>query len=116
MNLLNETKEDIEKSGHSPTDIVFIGSESSGHQCTWEQFCALADAEYDPGYGAPEVATDLIIVFSDGGRLQRGEYDGSEWWEYIGSFRAPMESHPIRNLFGGMWKDLAECNRDGEDA
>ena len=64
-NLLKETKEAIKKSGHKIEDILFIGSEKSGHSCTWEEFEKLADVEYDGGYGASEVAQDLIIVFKE---------------------------------------------------
>lgn len=35
----------------------------------------------DEGYGAPEVATDLLVVGADFW-LERCEYDGSEWWEF----------------------------------
>ena len=89
MNLLSETIKDIESSGHTTDDIVFIGSEKSGHSCTWEQFVSLADREYDSGFGSSEVATDLIIVFSDGSKMWRGEYDGSEWWEDSSPFQKP---------------------------
>jgi hypothetical protein len=72
-NLLQETKEAIASSGHTESDIVFIGSESSWHQCTWAEFCALADVEYDAGFGASHVAQDLIVVFGDGQKLWRDE-------------------------------------------
>ena len=114
MNFLEETKRAIEESGHKPVDIVFIGSEDSGHACSWQQFEALADAEYYNGFGASAVATDLIVVFSDGQKMWRGEYDGSEWWEYSSPFKMPEESHPIVSLFAGDdnvgWVDLREVN------
>ena len=109
-NLLEETKEAISASGHTPADIVFIGSEKSGHQCTWEQFCALADVEYDSGYGGTEVATDLIVVFSDGQKMWRGEYDGSEWWEHSTPFKRPDKALPITSLIG--WRSLEDCNKN----
>jgi hypothetical protein len=37
--------------------------------------------EYDSGYGLQEL--DGVIVIKDGTWFQRGEYDGSEWWEYM---------------------------------
>ena len=115
MNLLQETKEAIEASGHAVADIVFIGSEKTGHQCTWDEFCTLADVEYDSGYGAAEVAQDLIVVFSDGQKLWRGEYDGSEWWEHSTPFKRPDASWPIKHLVVGGpgrvgWVNLAEIN------
>jgi hypothetical protein len=118
MNLLQETKEVIALSGHTETDIVFIGSEKSGHQCTWAEFCVLADVEYSADFGAAEVAQDLIIVFADGQKLWRGEYDGSEWWEYPKPFQRPEVSVPIRRLVCALdqvgWVDLAECNEAAE--
>jgi hypothetical protein len=77
MNLLTETMESIETSGHEPSQIIFIGSEISGHCCTWDQFKELADKDYDAGFGAAKVADDLKIVFSDGSSMSRREYDGS---------------------------------------
>ena len=115
MNLLKETREDIKNSGHNINDIIFIGSEESGHQCTWEEFNILADFEYDNGYGAQEVATDLIIVFSDGSKLWRSEYDGSEGWSYNKKFIQPIKKYKIKSLFskhcGNVgWTDLKEIN------
>ena len=43
MNLLAETINAIHGSGHYIKDIVFIGSEQSGHRCTWKRFKELAD-------------------------------------------------------------------------
>ena len=40
------------------------------------------ETNYDNGYGAVEIAEDLIIE-GKGFRMIRGEYDGSEWWDYI---------------------------------
>lgn len=38
------------------------------------------DVEYYSGYGGQELYG--LVVFKDGSRLERGEYDGAEWWEY----------------------------------
>lgn len=110
INLLSETKRAINDSGHGPSDIIFIGSEESGHSCSWKEFLKLADVEYDNGYGSPWVATDLIIVFSDGQKMWRGEYDGSEWWEHSKPFVRPDRALKITALGAGLWKNLAEIN------
>ena len=110
MNLLTETRENIEQSGHTPSQIIFIGSERSGHSCTFKEYEKLADIEYHDGYGAQEVATDLIIVFSDGSKMWRGEYDGSEGWEYSTPFKTPLERNEIRTLAKGIWATLKELN------
>ena len=110
MNLLEETIEAIKQSGHEIEDIVFIGSQSSGHSCTWSEFVFLANRYYDKGYGSQEVAFDLIIVFTDGSTMWREEYDGSEWWRYALQFKMPTETKPIKTLFGA-YASLAEINR-----
>jgi len=79
MNFLEETISAMESSGNLLEDISFIGSEVSGHSCTWDDFIQMADKDYDNGYGAPEVAQDLVIVFKNGTKMKRGEHDGSEW-------------------------------------
>ena len=99
MNLLKETLEDITNSGHTSEDIVFIGSRSTGHRCTWAEFQVLANRDYDAGFGAQEVASDLEIVFSDGSTMTRSEYDGSESWCYSRPFVAPADTHRIVWLF-----------------
>ena len=111
MNLLTETKVAITESGHTIEDIIFIGSVQSGHSCSWEEFKVLADVEYHNGYGAAEVATDLKIVFNDGTYMWRGEYDGSEGWEYCIPLTIPKILLPITNLVGGTWDDLEELNK-----
>lgn len=114
-NLLTETIEDIRDSGHTPEEIVFIGSERSGHQCTWGEFQELANQEYDNGFGAAEVATDLIIVFTDGTKLWRHEYDGSESWEYSTPFVRPTGNLPIKRLIGNYWPSLEQLQDDSDD-
>lgn len=45
-----------------------------------EDFFRSLNFEYDKGYGCQFVYG--VIVFNDGTWMSRGEYDGSEWWEY----------------------------------
>lgn len=111
-NLLEETTNIMLEFGKSPDDIIFIGSESSGHSCTWEEFVVLANKDYHAGYGHAEIATDLIIVFKGGSQIEREEYDGSEWWEFRKPFNMPTETKPIVTLVGGAWKRLEELQGD----
>jgi hypothetical protein len=111
MNLLTETLEAIKNSGHAQTDVIFIGSEESGRCCSLDQFKILADQEYDDGFGGQEVARDLVIVFSDGAKMWRGENDGSEWWNFSTPFVKPANTKPIDNLFTGC-SSLADQNPD----
>lgn len=51
--------------------------------CTEEQYNAFVeslDFEYDSGYGGQELFG--TVWFKDGTWATRGEYDGSEWWDY----------------------------------
>jgi hypothetical protein len=75
-NLLEETRHAIADAGS------FVGSADGEYACSWEQFATMADQEYDSSYGAQKVARDLVIRFADGSWVERGEYDGSEWWVY----------------------------------
>lgn len=40
----------------------------------------MLDFEYDNGFGGQELFG--FIWYKDGTWSERGEYDGSEWWEY----------------------------------
>ena len=47
------------------------------------------DFDYDDGYGIQELFG--IVWFKDGSWLERGEYDGSEWWTYKFTPEIPQE-------------------------
>jgi hypothetical protein len=46
----------------------------------WESFLSMLDFNYDNGYGGQELYGTIWYV--DGTWSERGEYDGSEWWDY----------------------------------
>jgi len=46
----------------------------------YEEFLGSLCFRYDSGYGSQELGG--IIWFENGDWAERGEYDGSEWWEY----------------------------------
>lgn len=98
MNFLEETNASILKFGHTPDQILFIGSERSGHECTWEEFCKLANFEYNYGHDTQKVACDLIIVFNNGDKLWRYKYNGKEGWGARKPFTKPKEKHNISEL------------------
>jgi hypothetical protein len=79
MNLYNETMESLEAHGKTFDDVVAVCGEK--FQITKDDFVKYSKTEYDDGYGAPEVAEDLLIIGADFW-LERHEYDGSEWWEF----------------------------------
>lgn len=88
---IEDTKEAIHKSGHSPSDIEFIGDSTRQVSLqTWGLFCSgievaeqkRKDNSTRIGY---EVCRDLIIVFTDSSLLYRtGKYD-DERWAYLPS-------------------------------
>lgn len=47
----------------------------------YELFLNELDFNYDAGYGGQELFG--TVWFTDGTWLERGEYDGSEWWNLI---------------------------------
>lgn len=105
MNLLSETLEKLKENGKSMDDVLWIGS-SDGiiHK---HVFLELANVNYDNGYGGQEIARDLVLV-GDGWWLERGEYDGSEWWEFKSLPIKPNTLlHPVR-LHRGMWTTLKQ--------
>lgn len=103
-NLLNETEQAIRDSGHAIKDVEFVGSADGVFRSNWRQFRAIANVEYDSGYGGAEVPTDLIVQFTDGRKMWRGEYDGSEWWKYD-ALTEPYtgETKPLRLVVGHGW-------------
>lgn len=80
QNLLTETLENIRYDGQSPEAVAWVGNGKVAG--TWDAFAALADFDYDAGFGGQNIHASLRVVFNDGSWLERHEYDGSEWWEY----------------------------------
>lgn len=108
-NLLKETLEVLSDNGKSFDDVLWVGS-GDGY-ITKELFLKLADVNYDSGYGGQEIAQDLLIVGEDWW-LERGEYDGSEWWEFKTVPTKPNNQlHPIR-LNRGTWTNLKQMESE----
>ena len=122
-NFLQETLEVIERSGHTLVDIIFIGSEDSGYGTTcWKEFTNIANIKYDSGFGAQEIASDLIIAFKDGFKMWRSEYDGSENWCFAPPFTMPEEIKPLKFVCVNQvshtscgWVSLLELHEEDED-
>ena len=79
MTLYEETKKILEYNNKNFDDVVAICGNK--FQISKEDFIEYSKTRYDKGYGAPEVATDLLVIGEDFW-LERNEYDGSEWWEF----------------------------------
>lgn len=103
-NLLKETMSVMEEEHLFAKDIVYIGDGESS--CTWEEFCTIADVEYDSSYGCVKIIMGLTIVFNNGVELHRGEYDGSEWWDVHIPFnleKLPPQKKLKSVKHGGNW-------------
>jgi hypothetical protein len=46
----------------------------------YEAFLKALDFKYDNGYGGQQLSGEIWL--DDGTWMERGEYDGSEWWEH----------------------------------
>jgi len=54
-----------------------------------QTLCDMSNNTYDSGYGGQELFG--TIWMKNGDWLERGEYDGSEWWEYKTCPEIPAE-------------------------
>lgn len=102
-NLLTETLGTLARNQKAPSDVRWVGvlkqswrKEGDGPAIgAWDDFERLANFDYDAGYGGNEVSAYLVIV-GDGWWLERGEYDGSEWWEFKTLPQKPDKANPLR--------------------
>lgn len=111
MNFLEETREAIEMSGHSPEDIILIGMRNKEYSCTWDEFCKIADFEYNSGHRSRSKRTHcismmLVIVFRDNGLLERDNINGSEWWNYTRPIAIPLNPKALTydHLISADWE------------
>lgn len=111
MNLKNETIELLHKNGKTEKDVRWVGT--TEFTIPVHLFWKLADQKYDSGYGAQEVAKDLIVV-GDEFWLERNDYDGAEWWEYKEFPHMSLEMREIETLIGRepiyWWCTLGQMN------
>lgn len=119
QNLYDETAEKLQRIKKTTKEIRFIGSarlnaEGKRYSCTWDEFRVMADRQYDAGYGGTFVALDLIILFKDGSRLYRHEYDGSEGWAYSNIISIDdTQLIPMTTPFALNYDDLTESQQEG---
>ena len=107
-NLWEETIEFLKKNGKTFEDVLFI--QGGDFKITKENFEIVAKkTNYDAGFGAQHVATDLVLV-GDDWWIERCEYDGSEWWECKTIPTEKDKVVPIIYLDRGLWDTLEEMN------
>ena len=110
MNLLNETLKALETHNISAEDVLWVGSMDGKMAIRWDAFELIADkTNYNNGYGGVEIANDLVVV-GNGWWLERGEYDGSEWWEFKTMPFKDLYAEPFEHICDCGWKGLAELN------
>lgn len=80
INFKEETLDILEEHGKTWDDVKFIQT-SEWQVASKFDFLVHMDFEYDNGFGGARIPLDLIIAGTDWW-LERGEYDGSEWWEF----------------------------------
>lgn len=100
INLLQETLNILANHDIAESEVLWVGTPSA--KITWDNFKAIANFEYDNGYGGEEINTNLFVVGYDWW-LERHEYDGSEWWEFK---QLPVEPEFGKvNLKYSYWDD-----------
>lgn len=113
-NLLEETEYILNKNNKELSDILWVGGDD--FEIDLQNFLDIAaETNYDAGFGAQKVATDLMIIGKDFW-MKRCEYDGSEWWEFYTMPEPPshnveyITSLKVRtNQIG--WRTLSYINR-----
>jgi len=107
MNLLEETLYAIKRRGKTIDDIIWIGNCDGTLIVPVSNLKTILNVEYDSGYGAQEIASDLVIVGKDWW-MERHEYDGAESWNFKKlPILAPSPKLTDR-VKGGMWNTLEE--------
>ena len=96
VNLKAETLEFLANHGKTPDDIRWIGN---GVEIPIDEFWRVADRVYDNGYGCAEVC--YIYIVGDDWWMERGEYDGAEWWEFKTMPKKPtiVADNPLTSVF-----------------
>lgn len=107
-NLIHETEKHF-----SGRKVDWVGSMDGKYAMSWDEFKdKFKYVEYDSSFGAQEIASDLVVVFTDGSWLEREEYDGAEHW--VDKF-TPVRGEGAKSfdIVGGdeyKWENLRRMN------
>ena len=113
-NLLQETEECLRSYGKTFDDVLFVMG--NGLEICKRDFMRIAAGfNYDGGYGHQYVPEDLMIV-GDGWWLERGEYDGSEWWVYQTQPMRPEKMRELKDIDGDNYTFKKYVYADGGEA
>lgn len=112
-NLWEETISILSRYGKTFDDVLFI--QGKDFKITKGNFETVAKhTDYDSGFGSQKIAEDLVLVGKDWW-MERGEYDGSEWWDFKSIPLRKDKAEHITSLAGGMWNTLMEINDEVEE-
>jgi len=103
-NLLQETLETLRDNGKTSSDVIWVGSGDGTKAITWDLFAEFANVGYDSGCGGHEINGGLVVV-GDDWWLERGEYDGSEWWDFKERPRLQENPLPFNNVLLRGYQD-----------
>lgn len=85
--MINAQQELLEHIGNREVELVRIAiswgydEEPNRIEGTLEQVLPLLNLSYDDGYGGQKLFG--YIWYTNGTWSERGEYDGSEWWQHM---------------------------------
>jgi hypothetical protein len=108
--LFDETVTVLESHGKTIADIEYIGSSETKIN-TNKALELMKKTNYDSGYGSQKIADNLMIKGNDF-IMTRGEYDGSEWWNYMQTDPSlPQVDTDVKSLETNIgWDSLEEIN------
>ena len=112
-NLWNETLSVLETNRKTISDILWVGSEDGKYFIPLTELQTVLNIDYDSGYGAQEIASDLVIVGIDWW-LERHEYDGAELWHFKCIPVLSQKPEQIIRVGTGMWDSIEELRQQGE--
>ena len=100
----------LEIYGKTIADIEYIGSSETKIN-TNKALELMKGTNYDNDFGGQEIADNLMIK-GNGFIMTRGEYDGSEWWDYIQLDKPlPQVERDIKSFKANLgWESLEEIN------
>lgn len=109
-NLYDETVAILESNDKTIDDIEYIGTSETKIN-THKALELMKKTNYDGGFGGQEIAENLMII-GNGFVMTRGEYDGSEWWDYMQTDPSlPKAETEVKSFKADIgWKSLEEIN------
>ena len=110
MNLYDETVKILSSHDKTISDIEYIGSTRTKIN-TNKALELMKKTNYDSGFGGQEIACNLMIK-GNGFIMIRGEYDGSEWWDYMQTDPSlPQVERDVKSFKANIgWDSLEEIN------